>query len=212
MGKGRDGAWAVVAPGDSVGFCPLALGSLLWPRKTPSPAPRCHGSTDIPPPSHRSPAPRSRTACDVSACPLSLGQWPGGDAGGHRQCPCPGGSQLGAGDGERANPFSRGREVTGDFTGGDAGKSHLRVAGRCRGCGGQALSFPSPRSSSPLPAGAWTGGAQPPHPSGLGALPWGSHGAAGPGPGWAATRLAWPERRAGATDNRARRRPSSHRQ
>lgn len=29
-------------------------------------------------------------------------------------------------------------------------------------------------TSSPLPAGACTGGAQPPHPSGLGAVPWGS--------------------------------------
>ena len=46
--------------------------------------------------------------------------------------------------------------------------------------------------------------------AGLGALLRGDRRVAGPGPGWAATRLAWPERRADVRDNRARRQTSSH--
>lgn len=78
IGKGTEGAWAAVAPGDSGGSAHWSSGLCCGQGRPPSPAPRSPGSADIPPPSHRSPAPRSGTACDVSACPLPPGQCLGG--------------------------------------------------------------------------------------------------------------------------------------
>lgn len=158
--------------------------------------PQPHGSADIPPPSHRSPEPRSRTrtACDVSGPPLSLRQQPGlwGDVGGHWQCPHPGGSQLGAQQGA----VTPGNAICGWRGGATAAGTNATLL-----LSPQLLSAPGwsvdGRRAAPEPLGA--GGSAVGQPRGT-------------GPGWAATRLAWPERRAGVTDNRARRQPSSHRQ
>lgn len=62
-----------------------------------------------------------------------------------------------------------------------------------------------PLSPQLLSAPGWSVDRRRAAPSGLGAVP----GGVGSHP---RVRLAWPERRAAVTDNRARRQPSSHRQ
>lgn len=166
IGKGTEGAWAAVAPGDSGGSAHWSSGLCCGQGRPPSPAPRSPGSADIPPPSHRSPAPRSGTACDVSACPLPPGQ-------------CLGGGWEGTvsvvGDGERANPFCRGS--------GSAQPQAVtpgNVVGRCHGRGDNPYPASLPtaplrsrlergrEACSPLGAGGCAGGGGQPSPGALG--------------------------------------------